>query len=79
VLEDLGGDRLGVIPLDLRHTRADDVAGQAAAHEDDEAVQPTDAVAAVGKGLDPDLELLVLRDRRGHAGQRNQAAVLVVG
>ena len=57
--EHLGRDRLGVTPLHLRHARAHGVAGKPAAHEDDEAVEPRDAVAAEGERIDRELELLV--------------------
>ena len=66
-LEDLDRERLGVVPLHLRDPRADAVAGQPAAHEDDEAVEPRDAVPAEGERVDVELELLPLRHRRGHA------------
>ena len=59
-LEHVDGERLGVAALHLRHARADAVARQPAADEDDEAVQARDAVAAVGERLDVELELLVL-------------------
>ena len=49
---DLGRERLRVGALHLRDARAHAVAGQAAAHEDDEPVEPRDAVAAVGERLD---------------------------
>ena len=57
--DDLGGDRLGVAALHLRHAGAHGVAGQAAPDEDDEAVEPRDAVAAEGERVDRELELLV--------------------
>jgi hypothetical protein len=63
-LDDLDGERLGMAPLDLRHTRANGVAGEATPHEDDIAVEPRDAVPTVREGVDPELELLVLRHRR---------------
>ena len=66
-LHDLDGERLGVVALHLRHTRAHGVAGQPALDEDDEAVQARDAVAAVGERVDLELELFVDGDRRGHA------------
>ena len=47
--EDLGRERLGVVPLHLRHARAHRVARKPAADEHDEAVQPRDAVPAVGE------------------------------
>ena len=64
--EHVGRERLGEAALHLRHARADAVARQAAAHEDDEAVQPRDAVAAEGERLDVELELFVHLHRRGH-------------
>ncbi len=67
--EDVGGDRLGVAALHLGDARADAIARQAAADEDDEAVEPRDAVAAVGERLDVELELLVAGNGRGHGGQ----------
>ena len=65
-LHHLERQRLGVIPLHLRYARANDVPGQPAADEDDEAVQPRDAVAAVRERLDPEVELVVEFHRRGH-------------
>ena len=65
---DLGGERLCVRALHLRHARAHAIARQAAAHEDDEPVEARDAVAAVRERLDVELELLILRHRRGHRG-----------
>ena len=67
-LDHLGRQRLGVVPLHLGHAGADEVAREPAADEDDEAVQPSDAVPAVGERLDPELDLLILGDRGGHAG-----------
>ena len=64
-LEHLDRERLRVAALHLRHPRADEVAGKPAADEDDEAVQPRDAVPAVGERVDPELELVVVR-RGGH-------------
>jgi hypothetical protein len=52
--------------LNLRHPRANPVARQSSAHEDDEAVEPGDAVAAEGERLDRELELLIAHDRCGH-------------
>ena len=52
--------------LHLRHARAHRVAGQAAADEDDEPVQPRDAVAAVRERVDVELELLVPGHGRRH-------------
>ena len=68
-LDDLGRDRLGVVALDLRDAGANGVAGKAAADEDDKAVEARDAVAAVRKRLDLELELLILRDGGGHAAR----------
>ena len=56
--EHLGRERLGVAALDLRHPRADAVARQPPPHEDDEAVEPRDAVAAERERVDVELELL---------------------
>src|SRR5262245_35814883 len=67
-LQHLGRERLGVAALHLRHARAHGVARQAAPHEDDEAVQPRDAVPAVRERVDRELELLVPRDGCGHVG-----------
>ncbi len=64
--QDLGRERLRVVALDLRDAGADGVAGKATAHEDDEAVQARDAVAAVGERVDPELDLLSGADRGGH-------------
>ena len=64
--DDLGRERLRVPALHLRHARAHAIAGQPAPHEDDEPVEPRDAVAAVRERLDVELELLILRHRRGH-------------
>ena len=47
VAQDLGRQSLRVPALHLRHARADRVAGETPADEDDEPVQPCDAVAAV--------------------------------
>src|SRR5581483_1203480 len=65
-VHDPGREGLGVAALDLGDPRADTVARQPAADEDDIAVDPRDAVTAVGERLDVELELLVLRHRRGH-------------
>ena len=65
-LEHFDGDRLGVASLHLGDARSNGVAREAAPDEDDEAVQPRDAVAAVGERIDPELELLVQGDGRGH-------------
>jgi hypothetical protein len=61
-LDDLEGDRLGVVSLHLRDLRAHRVAREPAADEDDEAVQARDAVPAVGERVDREVELLVLLD-----------------
>ena len=63
-LDDLERDRLGVVPLHLRDIRANGVAGQPAAHEDDEAVQAARRRAAVGERVDLELELVVGLDGR---------------
>ena len=63
---DLHGERLSVRALDFRHARANTIAGQSAAHEDDEPVETCDAVAAVRERLDVELEFLILCYRRGH-------------
>ena len=63
----LGRERLGMAALDFRDPRPDTVAGQASPHEDDEAVEPRHAIAAVRERVDVELELLSLRDGRGHA------------
>ena len=68
-LDDLERGRLRVAPLHLRHAREHGVAGQPAAHEDDEPVQPRDAVAAVGERVDAELELLPLGDGNGHGDE----------
>src|SRR4051794_592851 len=67
-MQHLGRKRLRVTALDLRHTRPHGVAGKAAPHEDDEAVQPRDAVSAVRERVDRELELLVPRNGCGHEG-----------
>ncbi len=56
-LEHLGRERLGVAALDLRDPRAHAVAREATPHEDDEAVEPRDAVAAERERVDVELEL----------------------
>ena len=66
--EDLERGRLGEAALHLGDAGAHRVAGQAAADEDDEAVQARDAVAAVGERVDVELELLTVADRGGHDG-----------
>ena len=65
--EHLGRERLGVAALDLRDPGAHAVARETPPHEDDEAVEPRDAVAAERERVDVELELLPLRHRRGHA------------
>ena len=72
--EDLDGERLRVAALHLRHPRPDRVAGEAAADEDDESVQPRDAVPAVGERVDRQLELLVALDRCGHGVRLRRGA-----
>ena len=62
-----------MVSLHLRHASPHDVARQPAADEDDEAVQPRDAVAAVGERFDLEVELLVLPNRRGHRDQHRRA------
>jgi hypothetical protein len=52
--------------LDLRHPGANRVAWKSTADEDDEAIEPGDAVAPVGERVDVELELLVLGDGGGH-------------
>ena len=71
-LEHLDRQRLRMPALDLRDARTHAVARQPAPNEDDEAVQPRDAVAAEGERLDRELELLVTRDRGGHVGRLRQ-------
>ena len=66
--EHLERGRLGEAALDLGDPRAHGVAREAAPDEDDEAVQPRDAVAAVGERVDVELELLTVADRGGHEG-----------
>ena len=66
-LEHVHGERLRVVPLHLGHAGADEVAGQPAPDEEDEAVEPRDPVPAVGERVDAELELLVERDGRGHS------------
>ncbi len=65
-LEHVDGDGLCVVPLHLRDARPDEVAGQATAHEEHEAVESRDAVPAEGERVDAELELLVERDGSGH-------------
>ena len=56
--EHLRRGRLGEPALHLGHLGANGVAGQPPANENDEAVQPGNAVAAVGEGVDLELELV---------------------
>src|SRR5439155_16625398 len=72
-LDDLDREGLRVAALDLRDPGTDGVARQAASDEDDEPVQPRDAVATEGERVDMERELLVLRYGRGH---RRQATVV---
>ena len=65
-LDDLERERFRVVALHPGHARADDVARQPAADEDDEAVQSRDAVPAVRERLDPEVELVVRSNGRGH-------------
>ena len=78
-LDELGPRRFGKSAFDLRRPRADDVAGQPAAYEHDEAVEAPDAVSAVGERLDAQLDLVSRADRRGHgtrvAGVRSPSGV----
>jgi hypothetical protein len=53
--EHLDRQRLRVVALHLRHPRANPVARQTAANEDDEPVQPRDAVPAVSQRVDREL------------------------
>ena len=69
-LDDLERDRLRVVSLHLRHAGAHRVAREPAADEHDEPVQPRNAVAAVGERVDPELELLVFGNGRGHRSRR---------
>ena len=64
--EHLGRDRLGVPALHFRDARPDRVARETAPHEDDEAVQARDAVAAECERVDRELELLVSLDGGSH-------------
>jgi hypothetical protein len=65
-LEHFDGDRLRVASLHLGDARSNGVAREAAPDEDDEAVQPRNAVTAVGERIDPELELLVQGNGGGH-------------
>src|SRR5207249_7294122 len=73
----LGRRRLGPAALHLRHARADGVAGEPASDEDDEPVQPCDPIAAVGKGVDRQLELVTPGDWSGHACSLVRSSELV--
>jgi hypothetical protein len=65
--EELDRERLGMVALHLGDARANGVARQAAADEDDEAVEPGDAVAPVRQRVDRQLELLAHLHRSRHA------------
>ena len=65
--EELEQARLGVAGPAPRDRQADEVAGQGAAHEHDEAVDAADALAAVGEGIDGEVERVA--GLRGHGGQ----------
>ena len=67
--EDVGDDRLGVAALHLRDPGAHRVAGEAAAGEDDKAVEAPDAVPAEGERVDRELELLVSLNGRRTPGR----------
>src|SRR5881398_1707486 len=67
-MQNLGRKRLCVTALDLRHARPHGVTGETAPHEDNEAVQPRNAVPAVRERVDRELELLVPRNGCGHEG-----------
>ena len=73
-LEHLGRARLGVRALALRDDGADAVAGDAAAHEDDVAVQPCDAVAAVGEVVDAEVQLGAALGARRGGGRRGHGS-----
>ena len=73
-LDDLDGKRLRVTALDLRNACTHRVAGQPAPDEDDESIQPRDAVATESERVDVELELLVLDDGRGHRRQATAGA-----
>ena len=64
--ENVDGERLRVAPLHLRHARPHAVAREAAADEDDVAVQPRNTVAAVREGLDVELDFIVTPNGSGH-------------
>ena len=63
-LDDLHRQRLGMASPHLRHAGAHDVPGQAPPHEEDVAVEPPDAVAAVCERVDPHLDLVTEGDGR---------------
>ena len=62
--DDLHSQRLGMAPPHLRHSRSHDVSGQAAPHEEDVAVEPAHAVAAVRERVDLHLDLVTEGDGR---------------
>ena len=64
--DQFGHHRFRMPALHLRHPGADRVARKPAADEDDEPVEPADAVAAEGKRIDLELDLLVTLYRSGH-------------
>ena len=66
-LEQGRADRLREAALHLRRASLDEVAGQPAADEDDEAVDPSHAVAAVGERVDAHVELVPCADGGCHA------------
>ena len=72
-LDDLDSGGFRVAALDLRDSRANGVARQTAADEDDEPVQARDAVAAVGERVNVKLEFLIPGDGSGHAAQATGA------
>ena len=63
-LDDLHRQRLGMAAPHLRHARAHDVSGQASPHEEDVAVEPPHAVAAVRERVDLHLDLVTGGDGR---------------
>ena len=73
-LEHLERARLGVAALALRDDRAHEVAGDGARDEDDVALEAGDAVAAVGEGLDAQVELRALLGAREGGGFHECAA-----
>ena len=77
---DLDRAGLGVRPLGLRHRRTDPVAGHGSGDEHDVAVEPRDAVAAVGESVHRELELGAAggtgaRGRAGHVTEGTRPAV----